>query len=483
MERRRSLKNKQKKFFAKLKSNNYKIIKISLIFILVLSIVFFLANFLLLPTIKLKGDKQITLGYNEKYKESGYTASFWGKNLTKKVKVTGKVNSSKLGEYKITYEVANGIFKMKKERVVKVEDSVAPVIKLDNKKEIQLCPGEKYKNHEYHAKDNYDGDITDKVKISYESDKIIYSVTDKSGNKHEVSRKVTYEDKQSPTLKLNGNDVIYLNIGNEYIEQNATAIDNCDTEINSKIKTTGTIDSNTTGEYIITYTVTDSANNKSEIKRKVIVSEKGAKGTIYLTFDDGPKSGTTEVILDILKEEGIKATFFVTNSGDDNLIKRAYDEGHSIALHTATHDYSQVYSSTEAYFSDLETVSNRVERITGYKSKIIRFPGGSSNTISRKYSSGIMSNLTREVLVRGYRYYDWNISSGDAAGGKPSPDDIYNNVVTNLSKDKINMVLMHDTKICTRDALRNIIKYGKDNGYIFDKIDYQTEMITQRVNN
>ena len=146
-----------------------------------------------------------------------------------------------------------------------------------------------------------------------------------------------------------------------------------------------------------------------------------------------------------LKEEGIKATFFVTNSGPDELIKREYDEGHAVGLHTASHNYSIVYNSVDSYFRDLGSVSDRVKRITGVESKIIRFPGGSSNTVSRRYVPGIMSTLTSEVINRGYRYYDWNLSSGDAVGGAPpSSNDIYNNVVSRLSKDRVNMVLMHD---------------------------------------
>jgi peptidoglycan/xylan/chitin deacetylase (PgdA/CDA1 family) len=94
-----------------------------------------------------------------------------------------------------------------------------------------------------------------------------------------------------------------------------------------------------------------------------------------------------------------------------------------------------------------------------------------------------MSILTNEVVNRGYKYYDWNISSGDAAGGSPTPTQIRNNVVNSLRKDRINMVLMHDIKTYTRDALRDIIKYGKDNGYTFEKITMDTTMVKQRVNN
>src|SRR5699024_5238173 len=101
---------------------------------------------------------------------------------------------------------------------------------------------------------------------------------------------------------------------------------------------------------------------------------------VYLTFDDGPSENTGR-ILDILKQYNIKATFFVTgnNQEHDDMIKRAFDEGHSIGLHTYTHDYASVYASEEAYFDDLKKISDLVESIIGQKSYLIRFPGGSSN--------------------------------------------------------------------------------------------------------
>ena len=186
--------------------------------------------------------------------------------------------------------------------------------------------------------------------------------------------------------------------------------------------------------------------------------------------------------MDILKEEGVKATFFVTGYGPDELIKREYDEGHTVALHTNVHDYARVYASDEAYFEDLYAIQERVKRITGVESKIIRFPGGSSNTVSRHYSTGIMSRLTKEVVNRGFKYYDWNVSSGDA-GNTTLASGVYNNVISGLRPTRENMVLMHDVKSYTRDALRDIIRYGKENGYIFEKITMDTDMVTQRVNN
>ena len=93
-----------------------------------------------------------------------------------------------------------------------------------------------------------------------------------------------------------------------------------------------------------------------------------------------------------------------------------------------------------------------------------------------------MSTLTKDVVNKGYRYYDWNIDSDDAGSTKTS-SGVYNNVIKNLSKNRSNMVLMHDIKTHTKDALRNIIKYGKNNGYTFEKITMSTPMITHGVNN
>ena len=120
--------------------------------------------------------------------------------------------------------------------------------------------------------------------------------------------------------------------------------------------------------------------------------------TIYLTFDDGPSLDITPKILDLLKKHNIKATFFVINrnSNTDYLIKRAYNEGHTIGLHTSSHNYSKIYANETAYFNDLANIENKVIKITGTSSKIIRFPGGSSNTVSRNYNKGIMTRLTKQ---------------------------------------------------------------------------------------
>ena len=451
-------------------------------FINVLAICVVLFNYFMFAHVDLVGKSEVVLNYKEEYIEKGFTATRVGKDISDEVVIKGKVNTNKLGKYKITYEVP-GLFGKSVVRTVHVKDLEKPVLDVDGSKKIYLCPGTKYKKENIKANDNYDGDLSKKVLIESTDEVVTYSVEDSSGNKVVVERDIVYEDVVKPVITLNGTKYDYVFLNEKYSDKGAKASDNCSGDVSSKVSVKNNVNVNKTGTYTVEYSVSDSSGNSTKVVRNIRVSERNKVGTIYLTFDDGPQWGTTDKILDILKEEGVEATFFVTNKGPDELIKRMYNEGHTVALHTASHDYAKVYASVDSYFKDLESVSNRVKRITGEESKIIRFPGGSSNTISRKYSSGIMSKLTSEVVDRGYKYYDWNVSSGDAAGGRPTSTQIKNNVINNLRKDRVNMVLMHDIKTYTRDALRSIIREGKEKGYTFEKITMDTSMVKQRVNN
>ena len=408
----------------------------------------------------------------------------------KDIIISGEVNSNKLGEYKITYKIKEMLVEREITRTVIVKDLEKPVITLNGAEKVSVCPNKKYVDEGAKAIDNLDGDLTKNIETKEEENKVIYTVKDKSGNITTIERNLVYEDLEAPKLELVGGSTYTIYQNNTFKDPGYKVTDNCDEAL--EVKVTNNIKSSQVGTYTVTYEVIDSSNNKTTITRKVNVIKyvkpatpsvpASQNGVIYLTFDDGPSSVTTSAILDILKAEGVKATFFVTASGPDSLIKRAYDEGHSIALHTASHNYKTVYSSVDAYFNDLQTVQNRVKRITGQESKIIRFPGGSSNTVSRNYSKGIMSKLVVEVKNRGYNYYDWNVDSNDA-GGASSASAVYNNVIRGLSKNRINMVLMHDTKTTTKNALRDIIQYGKSNGYRFDVITSKTPMIVHSVNN
>ena len=191
----------------------------------------------------------------------------------------------------------------------------------------------------------------------------------------------------------------------------------------------------------------------------------------YLTFDDGP-SKNTPLILDILKNYNAKATFFVINTGDIGYIQRIHDEGHTVGLHTYSHNYAQLYSSTDAYFNDLQQISDKVESIIGIRPTVMRFPGGSSNKVSAKYCKGIMTQLVTLVQEKGYSYFDWNISSGDADSTTPSYTYIRNNVLNNARNKNSICVLMHDAsaKTTTVQALPEIIEGLTNMGYRFEAL-------------
>lgn len=471
-----SISNNKKRF------KKWKIVLIFvilLLFMILLGVIFF-------PRIELNGQDLIEISYNEKYVEPGYGLYILNKNVSNNIKVDNNILEGKIGNYQISYIYNLFGIKIKKIRKVKIVDNISPVITLkeDN---IKICPNKDIPEIGYSAVDEYDGDVTSLVERVDNYNEVIFSVFDSSNNKSSVSIKVDRTDSEKPSIKLKGNSSMFITYGNSYKEPGYSATDNCSGDITSKVKVSGSVGRDI-GKYQIKYEVEDASGNKTTVIRSVVVgvkvSDNGSvrKGTIYLTFDDGPNQGTTNKILDILKSEDVKATFFVTCKGPDSLIKRMYDEGHTIALHTASHDYSYVYSSVDNYFADLYKVRDRVKRITGIDSKIIRFPGGSSNTISRNYNKGIMTVLTNTVLSEGYRYFDWNVDGKDAGGAKNSKD-VYYNVTSKLSYDRANVVLLHDIKSITVGALSDIIKFGKEYGYEFSAIDMNTYMVRHGVKN
>lgn len=218
----------------------------------------------------------------------------------------------------------------------------------------------------------------------------------------------------------------------------------------------------------------NAANNKATPANKVC----------YLTFDDGP-SPVTLRILDTLKKYNVKATFFVINSKYNSYLSNIAADGHTIALHSYSHNYSTVYRSVDNYFADLNSISNIVKQYTGVESKVIRFPGGSSNTTSKKYCRGIMTTLAKDVQNKGYSYFDWNVSSGDAEPGRVSKQKIVNNVL-NSSRNKNSVcVLMHDAaaKTTTADALPEIIVGLRNMGFRFEALTPKSYGYHHGINN
>ena len=448
----------------------------------VTTVLFFIAFFFfVVPKVKLNEPINKVVNINSIYNNEGITIEdiFGNKMIFKTI---SNIDTSKNSINKLDYIYKDNFFSFRIKQNIIVKDIESPKIILNGDKEEYFCPNSKYKEQGYKAYDNVDKDITNLVKVKKYSDKIIYSVTDSSGNKSKVTRFIKKGDDEKPVITLNGDKDIFIPLGGEYIDEGISAIDNCDQDITSKVKVTNNIDNTKVGDYKIKYQVKDNSNNKSTITRNIKVREPLEPNTIYLTFDDGPRDGTTDKILDILKEKDVKATFFVTSNGSDDLIRRAYNEGHSLGIHTSSHRYDLIYASIDNYYNDLKIVENRIFNITGKKTNLIRFPGGSSNTISKKYSQGIMSTLTKDVISKNYQYYDWNIDSTDAVYNS-SKNNIYNNVINNISKDKYNIILMHDTKNKTVEVLPMIIDYAKSNGYNFKTLTSNTIPMRQKVNN
>ena len=324
-----------------------------------------------------------------------------------------------------------------------VKDTTPPVITLKGNKEMTIKADEIYQEPGYTAVDETDGSIVGKVviskqNISAEKYKLIYRVSDKSGNMTQTERIINIQNKQS-----------------------ATTTQKKDENKNNKNQISNTKSN------------TSSNNNNKE------------KGIIYLTFDDGPTTSSTPKILDILKKHNVKATFFILNysNSTENLVKREVAEGHSVGIHGYSHNYKNIYTSEAAYMENLNKLQAKIYKSTGVKTTITRFPGGSSNTVS-KFNPGIMTRLSELVIEKGYTYYDWNVDSEDA-GSARSSQDVYKNVTKRLSKNGRNIVLMHDFSgnNKTINALENIIEYGKKNGYTFKPITANTRMLRHGINN
>lgn len=204
----------------------------------------------------------------------------------------------------------------------------------------------------------------------------------------------------------------------------------------------------------------------------------------YLTFDDGPSENTLK-ILDILKRANAKASFFVVGTSNLDYIKRAHNEGHTIGLHANSHDYAKLYKSEDAFFGDMSKLSAKIEKLIGVTTKIMRFPGGSSNTISKKYNRGIMTRLTKKVEQKGYVYVDWNVDSNDATGNNVPKSKILNSIKRETSGRGDICVLMHDTgaKDTTVDALPEMICYLRAMGYRFEALTTESTVFHHGVNN
>ncbi len=396
------------------------------------------------------------------------------------IKINSKnVKIGELGEYTVIFQYQDEKAEMK----LKVVDTKAPRVQLKN---LTIAQNQNIKAEDLVKK------IVDetKTKVSFANHydfstvgqlQVQVVVQDEAGNR--TTEKATIEvvkDEKAPVIVANSFSVKkgdkvdllkYVTIRDDY-DQNPKLV----------IEKNG-FDVNKNGTYTIKYIATDFSGNKSEKEVKVFVKDKVVEKIVYLTFDDGPSKFTPQV-LEILKKYDCKASFFITgmNSSYYKYIKVAHNQGHTIGLHTFSHKYNKVYASINEYFKDLDKIGQLAKEYIGFVPKYIRFPGGSSNTVSRRHTKGIMTKLTKMVEEKGYQYYDWNAENGDGYTKMDKSEMIRR--ATSSSSNQV-MILMHDAngKQSTVDTLPTIIKYYQDRGYVFKAIDDSTPIYHQHVNN
>ncbi|MBQ7714590.1 MAG: DUF5011 domain-containing protein [Clostridia bacterium] len=454
------------------------------------------------PEITLNGEAELTVSGMKLYKEEGCTAvDAIDGDLTESVTAEQKEDGDKVVvTYKVYDKSGN---EATATRTVTVKDIVPPVITLNGDAEAATYDAN-WADPGASATDDLDGDISDKIVVTtdYVAAKegtysFYYTVSDEAGNEVKEKRTLTVTDGAAPEITLNGAAVYYLCVGDAFSDPGATANDAFEGAVDVAIS--GAPDTSAIGTYNVVYSCADSKGNASSVERKVVVMQRptpvagGITGggfvsdsTIYLTFDDGP-SYLTPQVLDILAEYNVKATFFILNYSDANraTVARAINEGHTIGIHGYSHDYGAIYQSPETAINNITTLHDKLVADFGYSTNITRFPGGSSNTVSRNYCKGVMSTVCPLVEQLGYNYFDWNVSSMDAAGNGIATDTIYHSVVDNIAHGRNNIVLMHDAngKATTVEALPSIIEYGLDNGYTFAGLSSNTTPVHHPINN
>ena len=428
--------------------------------------------------VEMAGDPEMYLEYGETYEDPGakavlYGTLFWKDGVYPEdavVTVQNDVREDHLGKYYVTYTVQLDNLSNSTFRTVRVVDSECPVITLASSGE-PLLAGTAYEEEGFTATDNYDGDITHRVIRNESYGLVTYTVLDSSGNPAYVEREIPYYDPLPPEIFLNEGEHLVIPAGTLFVDPGFTATDNVDGDMTEQVEVTGQVNWYTPGLYELVYSVTDGFENNTTLTRQVEVQAqprpqvKTPQGrVIYLTFDDGP-GPYTEALLEVLDRYNVKATFFVTDSGYDSVMRKIVNQGHSIGIHSITHDYYSIYASPEAFFEDLLGMQQIIYENTGVMTTLMRFPGGSSNTISC-FNKGIMTTLAEAVQDAGFQFFDWNVDSKDAGGAK-NTDEVVENVIESVQKRRVSIVLQHDIHAFSVEAVESIILWGLNNGYTF----------------
>lgn len=439
---------------------------------------------------KLDGGDEITVEYGQRFTDPGVSASAVGEyTLSRPLRVNsrGEVDTLRLGRYTLTYTARYKSHDYIAERVVNVVDTTPPVITLHYDSSYRPNWLDGYVEEGYSAADAHDGDLTAAVEVTREAGRIIYTVTDAAGNRAGVERKPNYTV-ACPALTLFGDAAVTISARPRYDDPGCAAYDEHGNDLGEYLTVGGDLRPDTPGEYTVVYSVANADGDEVRAERRVTVAgqslppEVREDKVIYLTFDDGP-GPYTDALLDVLAEYGAKATFFVTGNREKYraAITRAHSEGHAIGVHTYTHEYGTIYSSEDAFFDDFSRTEDMIYALTGSYTQLCRFPGGSSNTVSC-FNRGIMSRLTARLETMQYRYFDWNVTGGDA-GETRSTQRVVENIISGCAGKSTAVVLQHDIKEFSVNAVETVLQWGAENGYTFKALDLSSPCMHHGVAN
>ena len=443
--------------------------------------------------ITMVGDEQLVLEYGESYEDPGVEIRQVGRVFpamreAETVYALNSFDPMQLGTQQLEYLIVDNGTEKHLYREITVVDTQKPVIELlpfQEGQEPSWMRG--YIEPGFTATDNVDGDMSNIVEVTLLDDRVVYSVTDSSGNEAVVERELP-GGLDAPEIELMDGEQLTVTAAMSWEDPGFRVVDGQGHDLSEYVTVEGTVTPYRSGEYELSYTLTNLRGESVTATRHVTVEPVLQSDTvypeiktIYLTFDDGPSYYTPQ-LLDVLAKYNVKVTFFVTGNHPDynDCIGRAYEEGHSIGVHSYTHNYYSIYASEDAFFEDFNKCEELIYEQTGSYTKLFRFPGGSSNTVSN-FNPGIMSRLTKTMTDMGYYYFDWNVTSGDA-GETTETDQVFWNVV-NGSGHNVNVVLQHDIKGFSVAAVERIIVWGLNNGYQFLPLEESSYGAHHGVNN
>lgn len=414
---------------------------ITTIFVIVFALLYVIFHYgIIRPRFELLGDKKVTLALNEHYNERGYEIFYRFHSYHDEVEVSNDIDENKIGTYTITYYVPSLDIRLKRE--VKVMDKKKPILKLNGSKQVYTFVNNEFKDEGASAYDDYDGDLTSKIKVKSNVDlskegnyKIVYSVQDAAGNKQSIKRSVIV--KKDPTkVKLSYN----------YDDYNNTAMQWWFTKSKTHQREKGALDAKLLKKYDAYYIGED-------------------EKVLYLTFDEGGSDKTyIKQIAHLLDRYEIQGTFFLTRNyilSEPDFIRDLAAHGHVVGNHTRNHlNMSTLANGKEVdkFTDEITSVEKAYMQVTGQEMiKVFRFPKGEESERSMK----MLQDL-------GYRTYFWSHAYYDFAG-QLSYDTAYRYMADYYHDGAI--YLMHPNNKGNYDALEDFIKLMLEKGYHFKTVD------------